>query len=257
MRRRQSLLAAAACCVAPAWVRAQDAATPLRAVGMFSLLGESLDVSTAEEPSASRMDRTTRQTLRVNGIGFDRVVATEVRQHFTRHLPTVHLRLFGAGTELALADQQRLAEQAQRGMLPGFMVDAAQQHQLTHLLIVTRDRAEGAAETARADTLGRVMLEGVGFHIDTSYKVENVDTKDIVHGALVPHAILRLTLFDVERALVARAELAQRQWLVAPRRDRLADGAWGQLTQEEKVRALRDAVGDAMRQSLPKMFPAK
>lgn len=229
----------------------------MRAVGLFSLLGDTLDVSTAEEPAASRMDRTTRQVLRVSGIGFDRVVATEVRQHFTRHLPTVHLRLFGAGTELTLAEQQRLADQARRGILPGFMIDAAEQHQLTHLVIATRDRAEAAAETASADTVGRAVLEGVGFHIDTLYKVVHVDTQDIVHGALVPHALVRLTLFDVERAMVTRTELAQRQWLVAPRRDRKSDGPWGLLTQEEKIRAAREAVSDAVRQSLPALFASR
>lgn len=263
MDRRHCLLAGAAWCAVALPALAQTAPpaaaagpTPMRAVGLFSLLGDTLDVSTAEEPAASRMDRTTRQVLRVNGIGFDRVVATEVRQHFTRHLPTVHLRMFGAASELALADQQRLAEQARRGMLPGFMIDAAQQHQLTHLLIATRDRAEGAAETAGADTFGRVELEGVGFHVDMLYKVIHVDTQDVVQGALVPHAIVRLTLFDVERALVQRSQIAQRQWLVAPRKDRKSDGPWGLLNQEEKVRAAREAVGDAVRQSLPALFAA-
>lgn len=226
----------------------------MRAVGLFSLLGDTLDVSTAEEPAASRMDRTTRQVLRVSGIGFDRVVATEVRQHFTRHLPTVHLRLFGAGTELALADQQRLVEQAKRGMLPGFMIDAAQQNQLTHLLIATRGKGEVAASVV-GGTIGRTALEGVGFHIDTMYELKATTTKEHHHGALIPHALVELTLFDVEQAVVLRSELAQRQWVVAPRTERKGDGAWGLLTQEEKVRALHRAVERAVGEALPRLLP--
>lgn len=257
MDRRHCLLAGAAWCGAALPALAQTTApTPMRAVGLFSLLGDNLDISTAEEPSATRMDRTTRQTLRVNGIGFDRIVATEVRQHFTRTLPTVHLRLFGAGTELALADQQRLAEQARRGMLPGFMVDAAQQHQLTHLLIATRGKGEVAASVV-GGAIGRTALEGVGFHIDTLYQLQDTDTKEHFHGALIPHALVELTLFDVEQAVVVRSELAQRQWVVPPRADRKGDGAWGLLTQEEKVRAMHGAVGQAMREALPRLISAR
>ena len=73
--------------------------------------------------------------------------------------------------------------------------------------------------------------------------------------SVIPHALVELTLFDVEQAVVLRSELAQRQWVVAPRTERKGDGAWGLLTQEEKVRALHRAVERAVGEALPRLLP--
>lgn len=227
---------------------------PIKAVGLFSVLGETLEVSTTSEPAASRLDRTLRQTLTVRGIGFDRAVAGAVKRQFSRSMPTVHLRMFGASGEMASAQQRELALNANHGGLPGWILDSVREHRLSHVLLVTRDRVEGNIETASAETIGRVDLEGIGLHVDMYYKVRNVETRVEALGALAPHVVVRLTLFDVEAARVARSILISEQRLVAPREGRTADGPWGFLTQEEKVRALHGLLERGLERNLPRLL---
>jgi hypothetical protein len=242
--------------MATAFAAAQPVPAGVKALGVFSLLGETLEVSTTAEPTASRLDRTTRQSLTVRGLGLDRLVAGEVRQHAATALPTVHLRMFGPSAPLTPQDQRAVADRATRGALPGWMIDTIQQQRLTHVLLATRDQAPAAAETATAEKVGRVDLEGIGFHIDMLYGVRDADNQVRIHGALAPHVIVRLTLFDVEAAQVIRTASVNEQWLVAPRADKVADGPWGLLTQEEKLKAVHQALGSGLRKALPGLLSA-
>jgi hypothetical protein len=254
MDRRTALAAITAVpLVAASPARGQGTATPMRAIGLFSVLGEFIDLSTTEEPSASRIDRTARQVLELKGIGFDRIVATEVRNALTRTHPAVHLRLFSGA--LKGPDQRRLAEGAQRGALPGWMIQSIQDNQLTHVLLVTRHLTEAALETDRPERIGRTSLEGIGFHIDMTYTVRNVATGVVTQGALGPHVLVQLNLFDVEQAKVLRTEVINEQWLEAARRQPVEGGPWNYLNNEEKVQVLRTALGNGVRAALPKLLP--
>src|SRR5687768_13559588 len=98
-RARRLLLAAlpAAALAATGAAHSQgSAAGPrLQFWGLFSMLGDTIDVSSSDDPVASRLDRTSRQVLTVKGVGFDRVVAQAVKQYLLQARPEVELRMFG------------------------------------------------------------------------------------------------------------------------------------------------------------------
>ncbi|HZF80070.1 MAG TPA: hypothetical protein VEZ89_09780 [Rubrivivax sp.] len=256
--RRRALLALPALALSlnarPAYAQARGARAPLQFWGLFSMLGDTLDVTSSDAPVASRVDRTSRQVLEVKGVGFDRVVAQAVKQELLQKRPNVELKMFGTSAALGAPDQRLIADGATNGALPGWIIDTIKQQQLSHVILVTRDRAMGSAETARRDTIGRYELEGVGLHMDMDYSVLNVQTDRLTVGALIPHVIVRLTLFDVENARVQRTALINEQWLVAPDEGKGHEGPWAALSHEAKLKALHDGLRVGLRKAVPDLL---
>lgn len=247
-RRLIQILAAAACLP-----RCADAAKPVKAVGLFSMLGDTLDISLYEDPAASRMERAKRETLQVPNMGFDQLVAAEVRRHMTQALPTVSLHPFTVGTPLKASQQKQIADEARRGALPGFILDRVQESQLAHLLLVTRQRTGTSLITANGERIGRGDVEGLGFYLDSTYRVRNQEGRHVAQGALGPHVVVGLTLFDVEEAGVGAEALINQQWLAGPKP---GTAPWDYLTAQEKVLALREALQSGLREQLPQVLKA-
>ena len=218
------------------------------------MLGDTLDVSSSDDPVASRLDRTARQALAVKGVGFDRLVAQAVKQHLAQARPNVELRMFGASAALSAADQKRLADGATNGALPGWVIDTIQQQQLSQVVLVTRDRAPPSALTGQREKIGRADFEGVGLHMDMAYTVRHPQTGRTTVGALIPHVIVRLSWFDVENARVVRTALINEQWLVGPEEGRGHEGPWNVLSQEAKLKALHDGLTVGLRKAVPELL---
>lgn len=259
MTTRRRWTAGIVCLLAAALASAQPAppgaaGAPIKAIGVFTLLGENLDTSNDIGTEPTRLDRTERKSVAVPGIGFDQVLINEVQRFFTRTAPTVHLRLFTVPVAVSNADQMRLAEGAQRGALPEFMITAIQQHRLSHVLIVTRDRAPLSAQTASPERVGGVEVEGLGFHTDPQMQTRNVEDDSRTQGALIPHVIVRLTLFDADGARSLRSIRIDEQWLVGPRKGRTAATPWDLLDQREKVLTLHDSLRRGLEKALPELM---
>lgn len=254
MNRRWALGAVFLIAVAAASAQPVAAGPPIKALGVFTLLGENLDVSNDTGAEPTRVDRTERKSVPVAGIGFDQVLANEVQRYFARTAPTVHLRLFNVPAALSNADQMRVAEGARRGALPEFMISAIQQHRLSHVLIVTRDRAPLSAKTALPERAGGVDVEGIGFHTDPQMLTRNVGDDSQTRGALYPHVVARLTLFDTDGARTLRSVRVDEQWLVGPRKGRTPTNPWDLLDQREKILALHDGLRRGLAAALPELM---
>lgn len=266
MHPRRSLLIAAASAAALAAAgsaRAQAAAppqpapaSPLRALGLLPVLGDAIDVSLQDDPAASRMDRAKREVLEVPNLGFDRFVAAEVRRHMTQSLPAVFLHPFGVAGQLPFVQQRQLVADARRGALPGFVLDRVQEHRLSHVLLVARDRVPTSIRTADRQLIGRGEVEGLGFYLDPTYTVENADTRASWRGVLAPHVVVRLALVDVEAARVVAEALIDEQVLVGPPPGATGRPApWDYLDNAAKVKALRDLLQAGLRRRLPEVLP--
>ena len=162
------LLAAGLPC---AW--AQPAApNPLRAVGIFSLLGDSIQVVTSTDaPTDTRIERSARQTLEVKNIGFDNIAMREARSALVKAAPLAGVELYKATTPLSLDAQRGIAEGAASGELPAWIVQAIEQKKLSHVLLVTRTRGPVDVRTGDGISIGRGTVQGIGFYIDTLYTI--------------------------------------------------------------------------------------
>jgi hypothetical protein len=243
-------IAAAGLLAVPAGpARAQAAITT---VGLFSLLGDGVEITVNDSaPTDTRIARERRETLEFRQIGFDTIVAREVRAAFARELPGAQVVVFNLGAAFPSAEQRQIAQGAHDGALPEWMIKAVQERRLSHVLLVTRQRAEVQLRTAEGDSIGRGRADGIGFYLDPLFDIKNLSTGAMGRGALGPHAFVELTLMDTDSAKVVRATTIREQRLVGPRETKAETDPWNFLTPAERVLELRGALERGLRRVLP------
>lgn len=219
-------------------VRAQGSG-PVRSIGLFSLVGDAIEVTAVDNPTDTRIDRTGRTAVEVKDIGFDAVIADAVRRAAQGRQPELPVRSYRISAALPTADQMAIAAGARSGELPTWMVATIRANPPSHLLIVTRSRAEASFSVVEGHAIGRSNVTGMGFYIDSLYTITNAATGNTSVGALGAHAVLTFTLMEVSSAQ-ARSEPVQVQQLVPPTADLAAIDPWQYIDAAGKVRLLRD-----------------
>ncbi len=164
----------------------------LQAVGVFSLLGDAIQIVVADRPTDTRVDRNARETMVVPDIGFDVVALNAARHAIRKTHARADVSLLRATAPLSLGEQRTIVDGAGRGELPEWIVQIIAAKKLSHVILISRSRgpAEARAATAR---IGRGTVQGIGFYIDTNYLMRNTRTKAISNGLIAPYTHLRLT----------------------------------------------------------------
>ncbi|MBX3636710.1 MAG: hypothetical protein KF683_15160 [Rubrivivax sp.] len=260
-RRRACLAALAAALTGatlPAFAQSAAApaaaAAPIARVGVFSLLGDAVDVTQPADVTDTRIERKSRESLVVSGSGFDQAALRGAAAAFSAQRPQAQLFNFRATQVLSTADQRTLADGARRAELPGWIVGAIGPNRLSHLLIITRTRGDSAFPVLEGYTIGRVGVEGIGFYLDNSTDMINVDTGRSSRGFLGPHALVRLQLMDaVSGDMVAQQDLRDYRTITG-RRDEDLNNPWNSLAPDEKVTVLRDMLQQGVQRVLTQML---
>jgi hypothetical protein len=230
------------------------ASAAITRVGVFSLLGDAVDVTQPADTSDTRIERKARESLVVSGSGFDQAALRGVAAAFAARRPQAQLFNFRATQVLSTTDQRALADGARRAELPGWMVGTIGPNRLSHLLIITRARGDSAFPVLGGYTIGRVGVEGVGFYLDNSTPMVNVDTGLSGRGFLGPHALVRLQLMDaVSGDIVAQQDLREYRTITG-RRDEDLNNPWNSLAPDEKVNVLRDMLQQGVQRVLTQML---
>ena len=237
---------------------AQTAAAPAKAaitrVGVFSLLGDAVEVTQPGDVSDTRIERKSRESLVVSGSGFDQAALRGAAAAFSAQRPQARLFNFRATQVLSTADQRALADGARRAELPGWMVGAIAPNQLSHLLIITRTRGDSAFPVLEGYTIGRVGVEGIGFYLDNSTDMVNIQTGLSSRGFLGPHTLVRLQLMDaISGDIVAQEDLREYR-TISGRRDEDLNNPWNSLAPDEKVTVLRDMLQQGVQRVLTQML---
>jgi hypothetical protein len=226
------------------------------AVGVFGLLGDTIQVTLADAPTDTRLDRNVRENLDLRDLGLDQVAMRAVRQAITQLTPQTRLHLFRATAPIALEEQRLIAESAPRGELPGWVIQAINQHKLTHLILLTRHRGPALLRTEDGNAIGRGSVEGIGFYIDPIYETQNRLTGIIVQGALGAYVDMRLTLMEVERGRVLVQHPVRDGRIYGARTDEQARTPWNILEPKEKVEVLRRMVEENVARVMPGVLRA-
>ena len=238
-----------------AWAQAAPA-NPLRAVGIFSLLGDSVQVVTSTDaPTDTRIERSDRQTLDVKNIGFDNIAMRVARQALQQSAPQATFELYKATAPISLDQQRSLAEGAARGELPAWIVQAIEQKKLSHVLLVTRARGPTDVRTGDGISIGRGSVQGIGFYVDTLYTIKNVDTGVLSTGLLAPYVQLRLSLMDTQTASTRSYDVRDSRAVGAKVDSGKAD-PWTVLSPTEKVEVLRKLLEEGVARGLAELLKA-
>lgn len=233
---------------------AQEAPRPVRTLGVFSLLGDGIEVTIAQAVTDTRTDTARRETLEYRNIGFDVIAGREVREFLGKQRAGVSVLSFGTNTTLPAAEQRHIATGARDGALPPWILQSVRERRLSHVLLLTRRRGEVNLLTADQRTIGRGRVDGLGFYLDPDYKVRDQNTGAVASGALGPHVLVDLTLMETESAKVVRSHAIDEQFLVGSSEPKAAVDPWSYLSAEQKVTLLREALAQALRRVLPEFF---
>ena len=256
-RRRLLVLSCALAATLSQPATAQSRERPLALVGVFSLLGDGVEVTVHDPaPIGTGPERTRREQHEFRQIGFDAIAAREVRAAFASLLPATRLAVFAATAPITAAEQQRIARSAHEGALPAWVLQSVRQRQLSHVLLITRQRGEVSLQTEQGQAIGRGRADGIGFFIDPKFTLRNAEGSALAQGALGPHVFVELTLMDTDSAKVVRQHTVREQVLIAPTEQRVENDPWGYLTQAEKISMLRNMLERGLKRALAEVLKA-
>ncbi len=237
LRARRLVLVALLAAVAPVtWAQ-----TAMKAVGVFSLLGDSVQVSVSTEaPKDTRIERTDRYGFEAKGIGFDNIALRTFRDLLQKNQPKALVELYKAPAPLSPEEQRTIGLGAANAELPAWIVQAIDAKRLSHIILITRNRGEVNVRTANGTSIGRGTALGIGYYIDTLYETRNLETGAMSAGALAPYVHVRMTLMDAQSGDVLRTYEVREGQLIGDQQGKGSSDPWSFLTGEQKVSILRN-----------------
>ncbi len=246
---RRALLALSL--VALAGLPARAAPLEIRKLGVFSLLGDGLQLVFSAPVTDTRLDRNLRESLPTREIGFDQAALRAVSAVMGARQPRAQLQMFRATTPLPLADQRAVADGAARAELPAWVIEAINRNGLSHILLVTRNRGDARFPVSDGFSVGRGTVEGIGYYLDNTTEIKNIDTGLPSSGFLGAFMMVRVQLMDVRSGDIVGSETIRVGQMFAGRKEIEAENIWNALDPQEKVEVLRRMVQSNMERVLP------
>jgi hypothetical protein len=245
--RRLALIGLLAVAAPSAWAQAA-----MKSVGVFSLLGDSVQVAVSTDaPKDTRIERTERYAVEAKGIGFDNIALRVLRDALQKAQPQAQVELYKSPTALTPDEQRAIAEGAASAELPAWIVQTIDAKRLSHIILVTRNRGEANIRTADGVSIGRGSAIGIGYYIDTLYAVQNKTTGALSTGALAPYVHVKLTLMDAQSGAVLKTYNMREGVLLASPEGQVSTDPWSYLTAGQKVANLRTYFEQNMGRAAP------
>jgi len=261
IRRRNILQATAASAgslALPGWAQSTASAPlKLKAVGVFSLLGDGVQVAVSDAaPTDSRIERTNRDAIEFKGIGFDDIALRQSLRWLRNQFPVLPVQMYKATVPVEPNEQQAIADGAANGALPDWIIKAIVDKQLDHVLLVTRTRGPINVRTGGpgSQAIGRGTVQGVGFYIDVFFKMRNTETGVLSEGLIAPYAKIKLSLMDTNEAKVVREYTIDEAYASGAKGGSVVADPWTFIDNTEKVSVLRQMVSDGLERALPAVF---
>ena len=229
----------------------------IQTLGVFSVLGDGLQLVYPADATDTRLDRNLRDSLLTKDIGFDQAALRAVRDTMSRVQPQARLQMFRSNTSMEPAAQRALAEGASKAELPAWIVGTIDSAKLSHLLLITRHRGDASFPVHEGFTIGRGMVEGIGYYLDKSTEVKNMNTGRASLGFLGAFVMLRLQLLDAKTGELLGSQDVRVGQMHAGRNDKEVANIWDALDPREKVEVLRQLVQDNVGRVLPAVLAGR
>jgi len=254
LNRRDCLSLALASAAGLATPMAHAQASRMRTLGVFSLLGDGLQLVYPADATDTRLDRNLRESLPTKDIGFDQAALRAVNETMTRLQPSTRLQMFRSVSPMEPGAQRALAEGALRAELPDWIVRAIQSAGLSHLLLITRNRGDASFPLRDGFSVGRGTVEGIGYYLDRSTEIKNNETGYLSTGFLGAYVMLRLQLMDAQSGDILATQDVRVGQMFAGRNESEAANIWNALNPTEKVEMLRTLVQDNVARVMPNLL---
>lgn len=253
MHTRRCLLPLPALLLAPSAARSQDPAA--RRYTVLSEIGRTLQVVVEQPQIGSKLPQNLVQQMPVPGGALDRLALSVAKLELLKAQPAATATSFQP-LDTDVFDPGRSFTPGSASGMPADLADALRQQRSTHLLLLSRWRAEAAIQMLHAK-VGHGQIEGLGFYIDT---VTDIDHKDgdvsLRRGYLAPFAYLRASLIDAASGQVLATRTYQR---AMPQLNTRGDGSthpWDGLDNRRKVQLLAAELERALQDLVPALLAA-
>jgi len=243
MRR---LLAALALFLAAGVAGAQDG----RRIAVLSLVGDQLVVVQRELTTGTRIDRNTRTLVPLGSSALDNAMVLAVEREIQRVDPSAQTVLLAARRPELYALQSRgLEEQAAFKSLVEAVREVAARANATHLVLVTKHRSRARLEVSDG-ALGDGLLEGLGFYVDPTRKMDHLTGGERSEGFIAPYAYFLVTLVDLKTGAVLSQRPATESASAASQK---VLTPWQALSADQKAEMLEKLIRLGVNRTVPEV----
>jgi hypothetical protein len=232
---------------------AQTAAKPKIAIS--SLVADTLTVNVYGGATGTNLTNQS-EILKMPGPLLDNAVLATARDAIARAAPGAELAMLKVAAAGSSGDPSGVVVDG-KPVAGNALVEALRQQGFTHLFTATKHRNVNVIRLASGViNTGRGQLEGLGFYIDPTIRVQSTTTADSSDGIIAPYLYIELRLVDLA-TMDVRAQAITANSVFAAFENKKGSDAWGALTAEEKIAALRSLITRHVAQAVPALFPAK
>ncbi len=227
---------------------AQAQAQAARRYGVVSLVGDRLTIVYAGLVTGTQLDPNRQRVLADAKGSMDQIALSAVG------------RALEAGGRASAAllgvPPSPLHEQAERVIdgnsvsLPGSLVDALEQSRATHLVLLTKHRAEASIPLLDSH-VGQGKLRGLGYYIDTRTNIRMVESGATGTGLLAPYVYLKLTLADARTGALLNQRLCAAARAYAVAASATAVDPWDVLSNADKIDRLSRLLESELAREIP------
>jgi hypothetical protein len=252
MRRHVNLALGALGCGLGAVAQAQPAP---RRYATMSLVGDQLTAVERAVQVGSRISRNVVTEIKVNGDIVDRAALGTVNDLIARAEPAAK-PLSLLIDEPVLYEQQARLFDGQFVRLPLDIVKAAKDGGATHMLLLTKRRANLSFPFAVGGRSGDGTASGLGFYVDPDANVRDLDNNRRTEGFLGLFVHLRASVVDLTtEAIVGDRDITATAPYINTR-EGFGGLPWNALPPQQKVQAVADLLLGALRSDVPPLLKA-
>jgi hypothetical protein len=231
-------------------------AQPERRYAVMSLVADSLTVIGQEPQTGTHIRKNTEDKMALGNDGLDQFTMQAVLAALEKAAPGVPAVAVRAGSP-QLYDRQASFIDGTRANLPADVLAALRDAKVTHLVLVSKYRAEAKMQAAEI-VLGSGVVQGLGFYIDRYRRMRASESGEQGVGFLAPYAYFQLSLIDLENSTVLRNERVTKSHVIGNTRGSQSQGAepWDLLDSAGKMDALGGMLTSGVAQAVPRLVAA-
>ena len=225
-----------------------------RAYAVVSEVARQVRVVTFQAQTGTRLNANLVQIVNVPNNELDKIFLLGSQKLLKQASPAADIWL------LATADSDFFApsgfEDGAPVKMPDDLAAALRERKSTHLLVFTRHKSE-AYMRFREAVEGVGTLEGLGWYVDTSLSVRDLDTGDTGAGFMASYTHFRATLIDVAASRVVKTLTTRANRINIAGVNAKGNHPWSALSATEKMTQLRDLVLAELDRLVPELINAK
>ena len=210
--------------------------TDTRVFGLLSLIGDNLDIVIARPQTGTLVDPNRRERLPINDPIFDTSAINAAGAAIRKVIPRAELAVLNTRSAVLFEKQRDLFTESNSTMtIPDAIKNALKAQQATHLLLITKHRAEAQLQFSDS-TDGYGRLEGLGFYLDGNMLTSNDRTGFSGRGFIAPFVYVNVALIDLATMkTLKRQSITASNTVSSARAQESNQSPWLALTASEKV----------------------